>query len=175
LRLRLDNAGQAVTGWVDLMLSGGVAVVDAGDAEPQANGSLRWVYELAENDSLERLVWTRLPLSETGTAMAEARIHADGSPNDPYATLTLALPTTGTPALAEALNRLDSLVQTNPAYRTARQSAQRAATALAQGKLSNARSELLKTADVLLKLAAPEAADLRQAIDEALRRLSLSG
>lgn len=173
LRLLLHNAGPAVNGWADLALASGAAWYDAGGAEAQADGSLRWLYGLAPDQRLERRAWTRLPAA--GTATVTARIHADGSRDDPYASLRLELPVAELPALDEALLRLDTLAESNRAYRSIRQSAQRAAAYLAQGKRDKARTELLKAADALLKIAGPDAADLRQAIDEALRRLGLAG
>lgn len=172
LQLRLRNAGPQVGGWLDLALSGGATVYDAVGADLQADGSLRWLYDLAANNSLERQAWTRLPA--TGTSTAQARIHADGSRNDPYTTLSLTLPVTDTPSLATALTRLDSLAKSNRAYQSVRQSAQLAAAALVKGKLDTARIELLKSADALLKITGPDAAEVRQAIDEALRRLALT-
>lgn len=170
LRLNLANRGQKAIGWIDLALSN-ATVYDAGGAEPQADGSLRWLYQLGENERLEQLAWTRL--SAIGPAAAQADIHAEGSTKAPYAVLTLDLPVTETPTLDEALFSLNNLVKSDRNYRNAQQSAQRAATALAKGKQDTVRSELLKTADALLKITGPKAAEVRQAIGEALRRLAL--
>jgi hypothetical protein len=170
IRVSLTNAGIAVQGWIDLALGGGATVHDAGGAVLQADGRLRWEYVLAAEGSLERLAWTRLPA--TGTATADARIFVEGR-TDPYATLTLAWPVAEVPALESAQLRLDALAAANPAYRSARQSVQRAAQALAAGDLDQARAELVRTAEALIRIGTAEAADLRQAVDEALRRVEL--
>jgi CshA-type fibril repeat protein len=172
IRLSLHNAGIAVEGWIDLALGGGATVYDAGGAVLQADGRLRWDYALAVNGTLERLAWTRLPA--TGTATADARIFVAGRAA-PYATLALAWPVAEMPALETAQRRLEALVAADKAYQSARQSAQRAAQALAAGNLDQARAELARTAEALIRIGTAEAAEVRQAVDEALRRVGLPG
>ncbi|WP_019867116.1 carboxypeptidase regulatory-like domain-containing protein [Methylovulum miyakonense] len=170
LNLSLHNAGsQPATGWLGLALAGGAGVYDLGGGAAQADGSLRWPFTLAADASLGHQVWARLP--STGTSLASLDIHADGSAQDPYQSLSLAVPLTDAPALDFAKTQLLVLSKTNKAYLPAYQSAQRAATAIAQGKPDTARAELLKSADALLNIVGNTAATVRQAIDEALRRL----
>ncbi|MFZ2452060.1 MAG: carboxypeptidase regulatory-like domain-containing protein [Methylovulum miyakonense] len=170
LNLSLHNAGsQPATGWLGLALVGGAGVYDLGGGTAQADGSLRWPFTLAADASLGHQVWTRLPT--TGTSVATLDIHADGSTKDPYQSLSLAVPLTDTPTLDFAKAQLLALSKTNKAYLPAYQSVQRAATAIAQGKPDTARAELLKSADALLNIVGNTAATVRQAIDEALRRL----
>ena len=170
LNLSLHNAGsQFATGWLALALAGDASVYDLGGGAAQADGSLRWPFTLAADASLGHQVWARL--STTGTSVATLDIHADGSAKDPDQSLSLALPVTDAPALDFAKAQLLALSQTNKAYLPAYQSVQRAATAIAQGKPDTARAELLKSADALLNIVGNTAATVRQAIDEALRRL----
>jgi len=170
LNLSLHNAGtQPATGWLGLALVGGASVYDLGGGAVQADGSLRWPFTLAADASLGHQVWARLP--STGTSVATLDIHADGSAQDPYQSLSLAVPLTDAPALDFAKAQLALLSKTNKAYLPAYQSVQRAATAIAQGKPDTARAELLKSADALLNIVGNTAATVRQAIDEALRRL----
>jgi hypothetical protein len=171
IRISLRNAGLvAVEGWIDLALGGGATVYDAGGAVRQVDGSLRWDYALAANGTLEHLAWTRLPA--TGTAMADARIFVAGRA-DPYATLALAWPVAAVPALETAQHRLDALAAADKSYQGARQSLQRATQALAAGDPDRARAELVRTAEALIRIGTAEAAEVRQAVDEVLRRVGL--
>ncbi len=170
LNLSLHNAGnQPATGWLGLALAGGGSVYDLGGGTVQTDGSLRWPFTLAADASLGHQVWARLP--STGTSVATLDIHADGSAKDPYQSLSLAVPLTDAPALDFAKAQLALLSKTNKAYLPAYQSVQRAATAIAQGKPGTARAELLKTTDTLASISGNTAATVRQAVDEALRRL----
>lgn len=173
LRINLRNLGPAVQGQIDLALGGGAALYDPGTATVLADGTLRWPYALAADGALDREAWARLPAS--GTAMATARIRADGAAQDPYATLDVTLPVVAAPGLDAALTRLKTLARTDRRYQGAQQAAQRAANALAQADLGTARAELVKAADALIKLGTADANDLRQAIDEALRRVRPPG
>jgi CshA-type fibril repeat protein len=172
IRLSLHNAGIAVEGWIDLALGGGATVYDAGSAVRQADGRLRWKYALAVDGALERLAWARLPA--TGTATADARVFVAGHA-DPYAMLALTWPITEVPALETAQNRLEALAAADKSYQSARQGVQRAAQALATGDLDRARAELVRTAEALIRIGTAEAAEVRQAVDEALRRVGLPG
>ncbi len=174
LNLSLHNAsGQPATGWLSLSMAGGASVYDLDGGAVQADGSLRWPFTLAADASLGHQVWARLP--STGTSVATLDIHADGSAKDPYQSLSLAVPLTDAPALDFAKAQLALLSKTNKAYLPPYQSVQRAATAIAQGQPGTARAELLKSADTLLNIVGNSAATVRQAIDEALRRLGTSG
>lgn len=172
LQLHVQNVGPAVNGWVGLALSGGASVYDPDGGLPQTDGGLDWTYSLATNASFGHQPWVRLPAS--GTAVAKADIHATGSTTDPYSTLSLNLPVADTPALSSAVAQLATLAKANKAYQAAYQSAQQATTDWAKGDTDGARKNLLGTANALIKIPGNDAVTVRQAIDEALRRLAMA-
>jgi len=159
LRLTLINQGIATPGQAVITPPPGSRVLDSGQANGQADATLVWPFDLAQDATAALTFWLQLP-DAPGPALTDARIQVGQPPAlSDYDRLSLRLDPGARPRLADVLDTLTALAARDPAYRKARKLVQQARRRLNRGRAQSALQAALQAADALIRLHRPAAVD----------------
>ena len=171
VNLTLTNQGIATPGQALVTLPEGGQIMDSGVAAVQADGSLLWSFDLAEDASETLVFWLRLP-ELAGPAYVEALIQVGIAPDlTDHDTVLLTLALVQNPGLLEVMDELSILLSQYQDFFDAYERVVKALNYQDQGRFDKALKEALKAADHLATLEHSEATIVRQNLGFAIRQL----
>ncbi len=171
--LTLGNQGVATSGRTLTRLPQDSLAIDPGLATLAPDNTLQWLFELAEEATIENTVWLRLP-PEPGTVTLETLIqNGSGTDFTDYDQVSFSLETAAMPGLDRAVELLDGLGKSKD-YRQVKNAVDKARKYVGSGEGEKALKFLAQAADILLGMDTAQAKDLRMAVAWAIRDVASS-
>jgi len=171
IRLELVNQGIATPGQAVISLPAGSQVVDSGTAITQADGSLLWAFNLAEEATASLTFWLRLS-DQAGLANIEALLQTGIVPTlVDYDSVLLSLTVSQNPGIQDVVDELAPLQSQHKAYRKAHEKLLKALEYQAKGRDDKALYNALKAAGYLEELDGQQADAIRRQLAFAIREL----